>query len=497
METWHGQKVGTEVLRHCGPAAADLIYDFYASDEQLKWPALVSIARLGVPAYQVFDRFRSYDKFHIFLRRASTELMNPHENPPAIVHAIDAIAKSGQQQVDIYAQVPNLKGQVLADSRGPSPSESYLEWIPGYIAYRTAMNYANGRHVTGGEIFWSMVDAVSVATLVYGPVSSGLKSLGSKLGQRGVEGALRQAEQKLAEIGERIALQALRDEGAALTQRFGEKSGMIAQRRLLSRIEGLTLDLTDRRAQYLELAKAGDISGKARLVEEIGIEGAQKYIAEVRYEPLYQGLSRRGMGFDLPPCRDGNRLVVIEAKGGSSPLKTYHGHEQGTIEYTQAVAEWTLRSASTTVEEKKAAQEVLKAAREGRLYIEVVRTEHVQGRPGKTYVEKIIGPRGPITFSLQEARGALALTPGMVTAWVREASGVALARQDLSAWLGQGQVLGRRLGIALWTQGNAGPLAGRYVIRKGEKKFVPVLNLHPASGVGVSDFTMAIMERGI
>lgn len=54
-ETWHGQKLGAEVLRKCGPQAADLVYTYYASEDGLKWPALVALAKLGWPVYQVLD----------------------------------------------------------------------------------------------------------------------------------------------------------------------------------------------------------------------------------------------------------------------------------------------------------------------------------------------------------------------------------------------------------------------------------------------------------
>ena len=232
MENWNGQKLGPEVLRRCGPQAGDLIYDYYASDDQLKWPALVSMARLGERACQVFHRYRDYGKFHALLRRSNADLMNPRENPPAIVHAIYSIAQGGQKQVDKYADVTNLKGEVLADVRGPLPEEAYLEWVPGYIVYRTFANYADGRHVTGGDVFWASVDAVSSATLLYGPVVNGFKKVGEKIGTETValatkEGILSGAEKKLVHSVETLALKALKREGAELV-RFGEKEGALA-----------------------------------------------------------------------------------------------------------------------------------------------------------------------------------------------------------------------------------------------------------------------------
>jgi hypothetical protein len=296
----------------------------------------------------------------------------------------------------------------------------------------------------------------------------------------------------LGETAEKLALQTLKRERAELA-RFGEEAGKIATRRLQSRTEGLALELADRREQYIKLAKLGDINGKARLVEEMGVEGAQKYVAEVGYEPLYRGEPRKGIGFDLPPCRDGSRIKVIEAKGGSSRLKPYRGHKQGTIEYTKEVAEWTLRSPSTSAEEKKAAEEVLKAASEGRLDVEVVRTDHVQGRPGLTRVET---PDGLISLSPDEVRTALARAPGMAGAWVRQARTTS-AGLDMSTWLKQGQVVASRSGIALWAEGS-GPLAPREVVRKGLRTSIPVRSQASTAGPArVSAFAIAVMDGGI
>jgi hypothetical protein len=216
METWEGQKLGPEVLRRCGPEAGDLIYEYYASDDQLKWPALVSMARLGEKACQVFRDYRDYGKFHTLLRRSNPDLMNPRENPPAIVHAIYGIAQRRQGQVDTYADVRNLKGQVLADARGPLPEEAYLEWVPGYIGYRTVANYADGRHVTGGDVFWGSVDAVSTATLLYGPVVNGFKTVGGKLGQETVALVTKEG---ISQTERALAQHAIRDAERILSTR--------------------------------------------------------------------------------------------------------------------------------------------------------------------------------------------------------------------------------------------------------------------------------------
>ncbi|MCS6850417.1 MAG: hypothetical protein NZ700_04525 [Gemmataceae bacterium] len=506
-ESWHGEKLGAEVLRRCGPAAADLIYSRYASDNSLKRPALVAMARLGEPAYQVFYRYRDYGKFHAFLRRCEPDLMNPRDNPPAVVHAIHNIYREGQDKLDIYVNVANLKGQVLAEVRGPAPEDTIWEWIPGYIAYRTAAKWADGQHVTGGDLFWATVDAASTATMVHGAVATSIQRTGHRLSQEGaklavkrglsqarkeiVEKALESAQKQIAESAQKLALESAKREGADLT-RFGTKATEIATRRLEARTGGLMMKLADRRQEYLELVRKGDVNGKAQLVEEIGIEGAREYASTVGYEPLNRWPPRQSMGFDLPPYRDGERIIVIEAKGGSGPMKTYRGHEQGTVEYIEKVAEWVSRSPVTSPEEKKVADEVLKAARDGRLYVEVVRTEHVRGTPGLTRVERVTGPRGRIfPMPVDDPRTGLLRTPGMSRTWIEFARKIG-GEFDISTRIKQAVGMAQRLGIGLWRM-NTGPLAPREVVRKGQRTLVQP-SAAPSSGQ-VDNFAIALMER--
>lgn len=513
-ETWHEQRLGAVVLRRCGPEAADLIYDHYASDEEGKWPALVALAKLGEPALAVLRRYRDYGKFHALLRRSESELMGPRDNPPAVAHAVHNIyrmGRDGQQQIDAYLEVTNLKGQVLKDARGPLPEEAYLEWVPGYIAWRTGVNFAEGYHVTGGEVFWATVDGISTATLVYGVVASGVKTVGLKIGQKTAmvvteEGVIqaervaakevvRSAEQKLAQSAENLALRAVSGESAQLQERFGAEVGKVASKRLEARTQGLALELLDRRQQYVQMAQAGDIHGKARLVEEIGEDGAREYAAKVGYRPLYEGEPGKGMGLDQV-YRDGSRVKVIEAKGGGSPLKPYRGHQQGSLEYTKEVADWAVASPSTSDREKRAAREVLQALKEGRLDVEVVRTSHVQGRPGVTRVEQVVGTGGVPSQTLDdEVRLARLRGPGMADAWVRATRSTAVAL-DVRGWLKQGEAVARRTGIALWTEGS-GPLGDRTVVRAGAKTVIPVRTLLARRRDAVDDFAVALMERSM
>ncbi len=149
--------------------------------------------------------------------------------------------------------------------------------------------------------------------------------------------------------------------------------------------QGVQLGLANRRTEYI--SRFGDVYGKAALIEEIGEAGARSYARRAGYKPLYRGQAGSGKGFDqVYRNPKGNQIVVIEAKGGGSPLKTYHGHPQGSTKYILAVAENTLHSSTATKNAKKTAEEVLQAHKKGRLVSQVVRTEHVLGKPTTTTI---------------------------------------------------------------------------------------------------------------
>jgi hypothetical protein len=151
---------------------------------------------------------------------------------------------------------------------------------------------------------------------------------------------------------------------------------------------GIKLNVQNYRGRYLDLIRQSDIRGKALLVEQIGDQGARHYAQAMRYEPIYQGRVGQGRGFDQV-YQNGKQIIVIEAKGGGSPTKFYHGYMQGTPAYTLRVAETTLHSPTASSAAKRAAQSVIKAYQEGNLVIEVVRTTHTLGEPNTTTVQSV------------------------------------------------------------------------------------------------------------
>ncbi|MDM8566637.1 hypothetical protein QUF74_13425 [Candidatus Halobeggiatoa sp. HSG11] len=158
----------------------------------------------------------------------------------------------------------------------------------------------------------------------------------------------------------------------------------------VSNNRGVNFNVLNRRSEYLKLMETGNIKGKALSIEKIGDAGARQYARRMNFKPLFQGKPGQGKGFDQV-YRSGKQVIVIEAKGGESPLKKYYGYTQGTGKYSLEVAKRTLSSPTASQVEKQAAKEVIKAYKEGRLVVQVARTKHALGEPKRTIVETIYG----------------------------------------------------------------------------------------------------------
>lgn len=153
--------------------------------------------------------------------------------------------------------------------------------------------------------------------------------------------------------------------------------------------EGVRFPIRNYRNEYIKAGVYG-MSGRQRIAETIGNSGVRHYAKVVGYQPLYEGSVGQGQGFDFV-YRSGRRIVVIEAKGGSSMPKVYRGSLQGTPEYALSVAKATLRSKTADLAAKEAAKAVVRAYKTGRLDIEVTRTAHVYGKPTATTVKTVYG----------------------------------------------------------------------------------------------------------
>jgi hypothetical protein len=86
-------------------------------------------------------------------------------------------------------------------------------------------------------------------------------------------------------------------------------------------------------------------------------------------------------GFDQVYRAPDGSVVVVEAKGGCSPLCRGYGAEQGTAEWAVKAARETLCNKQASAVEQSTARSVLAAAEQGNLTVEVIRTRHVLGEP--------------------------------------------------------------------------------------------------------------------
>ena len=135
----------------------------------------------------------------------------------------------------------------------------------------------------------------------------------------------------------------------------------------------------DYRARYL-LASLGE---RNTIAMTIGEEGVERFAGERRLKVF---LSPRGRSIPIGPDSvywnpKSGTLQVLEAKGGTSPLKWTYGSLQGTNKNVIRSADGFLRRSGTTWKERIQMARIIKAAQTGHLETGVVRTPHVLGRP--------------------------------------------------------------------------------------------------------------------
>lgn len=151
------------------------------------------------------------------------------------------------------------------------------------------------------------------------------------------------------------------------------------------------------REKYLR----ADVYERVKIVENLAEEAARRYAEKMGWEPIFDGTAR---GCPQGPdqvwrCPKTGRIIVLEVKGGSSPLGSSYGHTQGTQEWAVEASARVLRDHAATPKQKGAASEVLNAACKGKLETRVVRLEHVLGEPRRLILESS-HPSSPQTSQL-------------------------------------------------------------------------------------------------
>ena len=139
---------------------------------------------------------------------------------------------------------------------------------------------------------------------------------------------------------------------------------------------------------YRTAWRSASPSHRVRLAEKIGTQGAERYAAKQGWIKL---LGSQGRSIPQGPDsiywdRNSGRVRVVEAKGGTAPLKWTYGSKQGTNLNTLRSAEFALKSAKTRTEKLQAAR-VIKAAQNNHLETRVVRTAHILGKPQPPQLE--------------------------------------------------------------------------------------------------------------
>ena len=130
--------------------------------------------------------------------------------------------------------------------------------------------------------------------------------------------------------------------------------------------------------------KEATLNQRILLAEKIGEQGRARFAAERGWIKI---LGFRNRGIRQGPDsvywdKRSGRLRVLEAKGGTSPLKWTFNSRQGTNLNAIKSAERVLLASKAPLMEKVAAARVIVAAQQGRLDTGVIRTNHVLGTPG-------------------------------------------------------------------------------------------------------------------
>lgn len=125
------------------------------------------------------------------------------------------------------------------------------------------------------------------------------------------------------------------------------------------------------------------------LAERIGEQGRARFAVERGWNKL---IGWRGRGIAQGPDAVywdpySGQVRVLEAKGGTSPLKFTYGSLQGTNRNAIRSAAHVLESAHATRAEWVAAARVIRAAQKNRLQTGVIRTGHALGNPDPPQLE--------------------------------------------------------------------------------------------------------------
>ena len=143
-------------------------------------------------------------------------------------------------------------------------------------------------------------------------------------------------------------------------------------------------NLPSQRHDYVKAKK--NLFNRNKIIEEIGEQGMQAHAEQMRWKNILKPSQKNiNQGFDAV-YRDGKKIIVVEAKGGSSRLGVGYGYKQGTKEWALAVAENTIKNPRASAKEVEAALAVINAKK---FDVVTLNTGHILGKPLETTVLKI------------------------------------------------------------------------------------------------------------
>lgn len=142
---------------------------------------------------------------------------------------------------------------------------------------------------------------------------------------------------------------------------------------------------TLRQRQYLG---ASD-QQRVRIAEEIGEEGARAFAKSKGWTAISDG-TKKGIAQGVDQVyRDPDGFVhAVEAKGGTSQPKRFHGHMQGSPEHAVEASKNVLKNPNASATQKAGAKAVIEAAAKGTLRTHVIQTSHVLGEPAAAVLKQ-------------------------------------------------------------------------------------------------------------
>ena len=170
---------------------------------------------------------------------------------------------------------------------------------------------------------------------------------------------------------------------AERTSMLAETANPAVWSRLLSRVtESTAAAAPSYQRNYRTRYLAASLLDRNAIAQTIGEEGVEQYASTRRMKQLLGPHGGSPRGPDTAYLnRSTGTVRVLEAKGGSSPLKWTYGSRQGTNENTVRSAGGLLKSRRAGAAEKLQAARIIKAAQSGHLETAVIRTPHELGTP--------------------------------------------------------------------------------------------------------------------